>query len=134
MSDKGMLREWWEGLPKAVLGRTALVLLVTFIGYVGGQWNAGLTRIETNLTESLGRVAERLDRQAERLEKLEAKVDRNGEALAYIKGRLDMLERSQPAQADPVSPASVASSVPVVHPALWSTGGYSHLFSCRSWS
>lgn len=134
MSDRGVLREWWEGLPKTVLGWTALLLLVIFIGYVGGQWNAGLTRIETNLTESLGRVIERLDRQAERLEKVEAKVDRNGEALAYIKGRLDMLERSQPAQADPVSPASVASSVPVVHPALWSTGGYSHLFSYRSWS
>ena len=118
MSDRGVLREWWESLPKAVLGKIALVLLVAFIGYVGGQRNAGLTRIEANLTA--------------RLEKLEAKVDRNGEALAYIKGRLDMLERSQPAQADPVSPASVASSVPVVHPALWSTGGYSHLFSYRS--
>ena len=118
MSDRGLLREWWESLPKAVLGKIALVLLVAFIGYVGGQRNAGLTRLEANLTA--------------RLEKLEAKVDRNGEALAYIKGRLDMLERSQPSQADPVSPASVASSVPVVHPALWSTGGYSHLFSYRS--
>ena len=119
MSNKGVLRVCWDGVPRAVLGKIALVLLVTFVGYIGGQWNAGLTRLETNLTE--------------RLEKLEAKVDRNAESLAYIKGRLDMLERSQPSQSDPVSPASVAPSVPIVHPALWSTGGYPCLGLHRRW-
>ena len=119
MSNKGVLRVCWDGVPRAVLGKIALVLLVTFVGYIGGQWNAGLTRLETNLTE--------------RLEKLEAKVDRNAESLAYIKDRLDVLERSQPSQSDPVSPASVAPSVPIVHPALWSTGWYPCLGLHRRW-